>query len=371
MSPIKVIPFFLLMMSFGLLPGFAETNGTRSDVHQSAFREERQLSGENYFQKPLLGYVLEEPQGKLRPVWGTPGASIWGDPLKFDQELRWIVPGRNIGVVRSKENPAELAMINLLDPEAGEVRIPGSTSEVTMITLSPTGTSAAMLLAGKTGLQILSGLPDAPAVVQHDLAGLNAEPVSLAINEEAQTLVGMKRTGIGEVHLILPDGSSRMIAAAATPTALKFFPGTKTALLLDSAANSLSRLSLSTAGGATLIAGASEGIVRPLDMEISSDRERVFILNSDGREILTWELKNGGSTQLPLAESSKSLVRLEGTDIFRLTSCCGQPIWLLDGSKAEPRLVFVPAIKLVQPSDRLNDRTGEVDGRCKTRDASN
>jgi hypothetical protein len=345
MSRINIILGVLIVMGWGQLLGFAESEANRVADRPSAVSTGNQSSGENYFRKPLLGYVPDAGQRKLRPVWGTPGASTLGDPLQLTHELLWVVPGKDAAVVRSKANLAGLALVSL--PEVGtvEMPIPGSSAEMTMLAQSSSGAAAAMVLAGGNRLLVITGLPDHALATQLDISSLPEEPVSLAISESAQVLIGLKRGSGGEIHLVQRDGSSRLVAIVSDPKSLKFFPTGNAALVVDAAAGTVSLIDLSAASGASPIAGQADGIAQPLDVEISDDGERIFVLNTGGTELVTLEPKTGGNWSLPLSRRVSGFSRLGERDLFQMTECCDQPVLLLDAAGINPRLVFVPAIK--------------------------
>src|SRR5258706_557892 len=130
--------------------------------HETAATEE--ATPLNLFGTPSVGYVFEPEARALRPIRGIPGATVLGPGVDLGINVRrtWVSPRQDY-VLAEVEGSPEMV---LLDIERGAP----ATKDLSLIppgadkiAVSPTGTAIAFYFLNDHRLQVLSGLPDAPA----------------------------------------------------------------------------------------------------------------------------------------------------------------------------------------------------------------
>src|SRR5215471_4217885 len=114
---------------------------------------------------PVLGYV-EDPDGaSIQPIQGVLGASVVGEPLVFDSEIRNAVisPKQNYALAVRTES-GEAVLIRLGSDAVSVESLGGVRAGANLIAVSPSGKAAALFGPDGT-LQSVRQLPDAPELV--------------------------------------------------------------------------------------------------------------------------------------------------------------------------------------------------------------
>jgi hypothetical protein len=152
---------------------------------------------------PLIGYV---PEGAhIRPMYGLPAAGAIGAPLTAGRDfaLTAIAPTQNFALVTT----ADTGELMVYKPSSGLTTISGAATSPDALAISPTGTSAAIWFPLTGKLQIVTGLPDSPAVRTIDASFLNASPLSIAISDDGQWAAGLWSSGVyafGPSAVVIP-----------------------------------------------------------------------------------------------------------------------------------------------------------------------
>jgi hypothetical protein len=152
---------------------------------------------------PLIGYV---PEGAhIRPMYGLPGAGAIGAPLAAGRDFALSVtaPAQNFVLVTA----ADTGEVMVYKPGSGLSTVSGAAASPDALAISPSGTSAALWFPFTGKLQIVSGLPDSPAVRTIDASFLNASPLSIAVTDDGQWAAGLWAAGVyafGPSNVVIP-----------------------------------------------------------------------------------------------------------------------------------------------------------------------
>src|ERR1041385_552780 len=107
-----------------------------------AYAQQGQVAG------PVTGYVFDPDAHGVRPVLGIPGASVFGDPLQFgfDVAFATIAPTADSALAVAGDGSIHLVR---LGGTPGEVPLNGASVKPERVVYSPSGTSVALIAAGR------------------------------------------------------------------------------------------------------------------------------------------------------------------------------------------------------------------------------
>jgi hypothetical protein len=213
-------------------------------------------------------------------------------------------------------------------------------------------TAVALLLEETPEILLISNLPGNPRLVRLDARWLPGELACLALDDEGtMVLAGVLEGDGGSIYRLTAGGDPQFVLSSRRPVALKFLPRSRNALLLDLETGSLGLIE-ATGGSYSLLADDRQGIVNPTALEISGDGERAWLLHSGGQAVAAVELRSRKVDSLTLSRRAETFAALGEGNVLRISECCSGPVWLLDGSASEPRVVFVPAAARQYPDER-------------------
>jgi hypothetical protein len=199
--------------------------------------------------------------------------------------------------------------------------------------LSPRGSSAALWSSSLNQIQVVAGLPDAPAIRQVDTSFLGATPGALAISDDGTWVAGTWTSG---TYAFGPNGEVNPLPVG-NPTALVFFQGTY-------------NLAAAGAAGLQMVTGVdSFAVVSNLLASADSSLQPVAVAATSGNRTLVLADQSGSVTSVDIASGAAVTSDCEcqplglfgmGPSAFRLTGLEGGAFKLLDtGSSA---ILFVP-----------------------------
>ncbi len=307
--------------------------------------QQSQISG------PVSGYVFDASAHGLRPVLGMPGAALLGDPLDFGLEAAsvWVAPRQDAAFVTGAGG-----MLHFFRIQAGvpaEVAVNGLAGAPDRVVFSPSGSAAALLTNG--GIQILTGLPDSPAISATADASAFRGPVSLALSDDGGALL---LAAGNTVELFGGAADLGKLADTAGVAQVAFAPGAHDAAVVDAAgAGVLLYRNLTGAVVSQTIAAADDRIQGASALAFSADGQRLLIANASGQSVILFDLAAGARTEVACNCTPSSLVRMG--DVFRLNEIGTGPLWLLDARAGSATLTFVPATASA-PARRRPERTG-------------
>lgn len=289
---------------------------------------------------PRLGVVFDSAQNALRPILGIPGAATLGKPLEGALDLRKTAISQSC-VLATQGEHNQVVVLSLKQTPLTPFAVPGADRGPDELVLSAGGQAALLYYKKERNLiQVLSGLPASPKVSAELYLSAGQSASALAVSDDGKTVLagaGSKVflvTGTGEVPLLSELGS---VAAITIPAA-------GTAFIADGGNNQIYRLrGLGGNMETDVVAGPKQGISSPAAVAVSRDGSRAFVANSKSETISIIELTGQISvTKIACRCAPTGLSQLSGGDVFRLTEPSNHPIWVMDASARDPRVLFVP-----------------------------
>jgi DNA-binding beta-propeller fold protein YncE len=297
---------------------------------------------------PILGLVFDSIRGGLRPVLGTPGASTLGDILEvgIPMSRAWISPRQNFALAEVKDSE-EVVLLELSRdvPAVNSIGIakPGPDQ----VAFSPTGASVVAHHRASRSLQLITGLPSAPALVAEiDISGLSESLSALAVSDDGgAALLGVFEGESGSVYVVTQWTGPALVSVIGQASAISFLSHTRDALIADRRNHQILLLRDVTGMVQRLtLARESDGILGPVAVQISDDNQQILIANSESSTISVLRLDTGVIRHVPCGTAPSGLHRLGGPSVFRLTDFSEAPLLLLDAGTEEPRTLFVPRL---------------------------
>ena len=313
---------------------------------------------------PVLGLVADPRGGVLLPIRGLPGAASLGDPLQLaDVNAIAVCPRQSSAVLMTNTGTRVASLgadgkLNTLD--AG---LPAA-FQPTVVRFSPTGMTAAFYDAATNELWVKRD-----GVRQLDTSQLPAAIDHFAAGDLAQTPVAGTLAGDHHSVFLMDDkGGIRRITGFTEVTDVSFVGGSGALAIADGGAKQVLLVRDPLTGNAPELqlelAGAQDGRFR---IASSNDGNLLALLaapasgrQEDGRplKVLPRRPVKPGNPVLGLLRLAdrqwiplecdcvpSDLVPLNGNAVYRLTDRIDQPLWILDGDSAAPRLIFVPAVQ--------------------------
>ena len=282
---------------------------------------------------PSLGFVFDPPAHALRRIQGIPGAALVGAPVDFGFAVSAAEVAPRLDSVFVMAASDGRAHLFRLTADAPLERAVDSMGAPLRVVFSPSGSAAALYSPGS--VQVIKGLPDAPAVsatissLHRNLRARRTLPDTLAISDDGAYL--LYGTG-GPIELIGVAGNSRQIMAGALAA---FAPGGHDAAVISSGKLILFQ---DIAGAAT--ERSFDGIETPSAAAFSPDGQKLFVASATGRAVTTIQVATGDRSALACDCAPAALIPMGS--VFRLNELGSEPLWLLD-TASERGLVFVPA----------------------------
>jgi hypothetical protein len=291
---------------------------------------------------PTMGLVFDSSQSALRPIRGIPGAATLGDPVNpgFALASATVSPRQDYALALRTDDSS----VVLVRPGGASAAVSGARPGPALTVFSPAGTAAALYNSGAGRVQILTGLPDAAAVQSDlDISALAGPVAALAVDDAGTSL--FLAAGAAEtvsLYRIAMDGTSQFLAPFRSVAALHLSANGREALLADSTAGAVYIIrELQGAGHLETIASGRDGLGTPIGVE-SDAAGRIFVADQAGN-VTILDRSHGSAVSLPCGCTPTGLFRLSGTATFRLTEpSSGAPMWVLDASGADARIVAVP-----------------------------
>jgi len=269
---------------------------------------------------PTLGWF---PNGsRVVPIYGLPGAARIENYLdgfgSTEPLARIAVSPRQDYVLASSIATGEVLRII---PGVSTSPIAGASANPDRIVVSPLGTAAALWFDSTSQFQIISGLPNSPAVRNIDATFLNASPNAIAVSDDGQWLAASWPAG---VYAWAQDASVRPISSDPGVTALAFLAQQSTLALATS--TRVFSITLGSGSEATLYTGA----LSPAGLASTFDNSK-FILADTSGTIYSIDLVSGAAATFECGCQPQGVFGIEGT-VFRFTSSTLGSLKLFDAN---------------------------------------
>ncbi len=307
-----------------------------------------QTTSVSLFEAPILGYALDVAQGRFRSIAGIPGAAAIG-PLIGSSMLfqkAWIAPGENFAMAE----PAGVASSGLVlcqfqSASLSVEKMPSIRQSPDLVVFSPRGGSAALYFAATKNVVKITALPLAPKISPPvDLSMFHMELTSLAVSEDGEILLfGFSDNATGVVYSSSAASVFRQAAVAGHATALTFIGAGNNALLADRDRSQIVLLENITGNVLAMpLAGEAEGLIDPTAIQTLPNSSLVAITSRESSHLCILNLEDRTLRQWPLSIRASALQPLRGNQMLQLTNFAGGPLWMLDHSSQEPRLLLIP-----------------------------
>jgi len=292
---------------------------------------------------PRLGLVFDRAAGGLRPIGGIPGAAITGEPLAlgFTISRAEISPAQDAALVVNARN-SSVALIRASGGDWVVASLDGVEAAPDSMVFSPGGSAAALYYAAGR-VQILTGLPAAPAVAGDiDVSSLPAPVTAMAVDDTGSFL--LMATGPAEsvsLYRIPVNSAPILLGSFRSVSSVRLFNAGQQALVTDTLAATVYRVTgLAGAAVTQVVASPSDGIQGLVAADTDAAGQRVFAAVGSGT-VFIFDRSGGPAITLDCACTPTGLFRLAGAATFRLTELAGGPLQVLDANAA-PRIVAVP-----------------------------
>jgi hypothetical protein len=295
---------------------------------------------------PQMGWV---PDGtRIRPVYGISAAATVGAPIPADQDFSQIAasPAGDYVLVSA----ADGGRVSIYTPEHGLIPLAGVGSAPDIVMLSPRGSSAALWFSPVNQAQVVTGLPDAPAIRQVDASFLglpmSPAPGALAVSDDGAWVSGVWSQG---VYVFGPNGEVDRLPLE-NIAALAFFQGSH-----DLAAAGPSGLYRVTGIGGfavvTSLLTSGDSSLRPVAVAAASSNRTLLLADRSGW-VTAVDLGSGIATSSDCGCQLEGLVGM-GPSSFRLTGLQDGAFKLFDAALGE--ILFAPIA-------RVPDAEGTAEG---------
>jgi len=278
---------------------------------------------------PQLGWV---PDGtRIRPVYGIPAAAAVGAPIPTDQDFSQIVasPTRNYVLVSA----ANSGTVSIYTTEHGLVALDGAGSAPDSVVLSPRGSSAALWFSSTHQVQVITGLPSAPAIRQLDASLLGSAPAALAVSDDGAWVAGRWRSG---TYALGPNGEVNRLPVESA-TALAFLQGSHN-LAAAGAAGLQTVTGIGSFAVVSNLLTSADSSLQPVAVAATSDNKTLVLADQSG-SVTAIDIASGTATASDCGCQPAGLFGM-GPSAFRLTGLDGGAFKLFDTSRGE--ILFVP-----------------------------
>ena len=306
---------------------------------------------------PVQGYTFDAPTRSLRAVYGFPGASSFGPPLRTGLEFASAAPLQKYAI--GFQDGQCLLISELGSSKLSTRTLSGVEAQPGGIAWSGNGSVAVLYSLSGNWLQRISGLPSAPAIGKRvdgstlggGVGGMLVSVAADAQGKEIAAGVTGEASGVYESS----DGQNfTSLKQVAKPVSLAFSTATGTSdstslYVLDSSVPQVVAINLSSHGYQTI---ALDGLVNPLAIQAvqnSQNIQQLYVAAANSVRILDI------STQQIVADVSLGFKATGlgqfGSNSFILAARAktSNPLWLF-ASAPQPGAYFVPAIQSPSPA---------------------
>lgn len=284
---------------------------------------------------PVLGVVFDASTSAVRPIAGIPASAMLGEPFDAGSALKQALPGAEQGYAVGIDADSGAAM---LISASGRIELSGVRAGATRIAVSPRGRAAAFYFADSRTVQVVASLATTPRVLREFT--IEGAVSLVAVSDDGEAVLAAVDQDEASAVVLAENGKDfRLMQRASRVRALDFIPDSHKALFAETAANAVQFVG---ANDVTLIADERDGIADAVAVAASNDGSTVFIAMRSG-QVAARKLDGGEQTIVPCSCQPTTLARLRGSAVFRLNGVGDGPVWILDASGEQARILFVAA----------------------------
>jgi hypothetical protein len=266
---------------------------------------------------------LDKDANAVRRIAGVAGSSTFDAPLAVDG-FRPLVVSSVAGYAAGTAEDGTVSLVRLKTLERFTLDIAGTSPDSAVASSS----GSALLLYWKDGnrMQVLSGLPDAPAVSYE--AALPGEPAVLAVSDAGSQALAVVHADDGDTLYTASAESITAVQKSDRITAADFASRGTDAFFTD--ASALYRV---RDGNIERIADADSAIA------LSAGKKAVLLARNKAITIVN--LSDLTATDISCG-CPVSTVRPLSSTVFRVSDAMDAPLWILDVGASDPAFYFIP-----------------------------
>jgi hypothetical protein len=286
-----------------------------------------------------MGLIWNSSDSTLRSLVGVPGATQLGKALFAAGTYS---TGAYAGLTRTAlliDPKSNLKVMTL--PSQQPVALAANVSPSSLITFSPHGGYAVVLVPGSTSLQLVSGIPQSPSASTVTSA---TQIQGAAVSDAGTLLVAANGATMGfTVTATVANGTRSTLATLGGFGGMGFVPGSEDSLIADSSANTLARYHNGTP---TTLATGANGLNQPLAVAASQDDHWAIVADRADGSLLRVDLTGA----MPPAQTSctcspTQLSALNGNAVFELVAPGTTPGWMIEADSPTSRVLFIPPVR--------------------------
>ncbi|HEY1240468.1 MAG TPA: hypothetical protein VGF16_07915 [Bryobacteraceae bacterium] len=285
---------------------------------------------------PVTGYTFDTAARGLRPILGMPGASLLGDPLNFgfDVASAAVAPRQDAAFVTAADQTFHLFRIQSGVP--AELALNGITATPERIVFSPSGSAAALYANGS--IQIVNGLPDAPAIYATMAQALGSSD-SVALSDDGAILLLASGNTVERFAGAADWGK---VADTAGPALVAFAPTSYDAAVVDRAgAGIVLYRNLTDVPAAQPLAASDDAVSTASAVAFRANGRQLLLASASGQSVTVFDVAAGSRNAIACSCAPSRLAAMG--NVFLLNDLDSAPLWLLDASTDNPTVKFVPA----------------------------
>ncbi len=294
---------------------------------------------------PTLGFTSDDAMTSIRPILGIAGASILGDRLQLDTNLRVVtISPKHDYAIAARVDDGQIVVVDLRGDTPLSSAVTGTHPGGDVIAISPTGSTAAAYDKETRTVQIIGGQkPPLQLLYELDASRIPGDVVSIALSDDgAVALVKFVDADTATLWVMDSSGASWPISAD-QPSATAFFPNTSDAIVADDSTQSVFLLMDVRHGAARVpLISAEEGLNTFSAVAASDDGRRVFVADPKAGNVAVVDMETRRPALAWCGCRSTGFYLLKGNLVFGLSQASREPMMVLDASDAEPRIVVVP-----------------------------
>ncbi len=295
---------------------------------------------------PVEAYTFDAPTRSLRAVIGFPGAASFGPTLRDSLDFASVAPHQSYAL--GFQQGQCLLISGLGSPKTSTGVLADVKAKPDGIAWSGDGSVAVLYSRSGNWLQVVSGLPAAPAVLApFDVSSLGGVIASASADTHGKEIAAGISGSAGGVFLS-SDGQNFVNAGSIqNPAALAFSTDDSTVYALDGSAPQVIALSVSDHTIQTI---SLEGLRNPVGLQALQDSENHELLYVAAGSDHLLRILDASSGQLVSDVSlnfAPTALQEFGNSSYILAgrSQAKNPLWLFANSPP-PAAYFVPAVRL-------------------------
>ena len=294
---------------------------------------------------PVLGYLWNSGDGKLRPVQGILGNASIGDPVELGFAISQVLALDSRHFLVSTDASPGLVLIDMVPTSPSVIPVANAPAKPFQVAGSRNGSAAALYYTENRSVLIVTGLLTTPRVVHGlDVSFADGPLTRMAISDDGDSLVYSISEANEDVLYGWTSTSGHHRLATAGSVAAIALAASGDAVVADSKKNEVFAIR-DPRGSAIrqLLADDRAGVSNPRGVAVSSGNQ-VYVANAGSGAILALDF-NGILLRTQSCNCEPSGFSTLRDSVFMLTNQIDRTIFLLDAGPAGDRVYFVPPLR--------------------------